>query len=209
MRRLPGAMPDGDSTEPAEDPVRTLWVAAQQGDADAFCALLETFQTRVMRVMMTGFHYDRGTAEDLCQEVFLRVHQGLPGFDGKVRFGVWLHAITNHVAISEYRRRKAQKRANRTLSLQIGDDETDAIPEPVGREPAPPIQAAQGEFLQRVRDCIAALPEELRLPVLLRDMESLAYDEIATILELPIGTVRSRIHRGRLLLTASLQEFAP
>jgi RNA polymerase sigma-70 factor, ECF subfamily len=202
-------MPEGDAPEPAEDPARQLWAAAQQGDADAFRGLLETFQTRVMRVMTTGFHYDRGTAEDLCQEVFLRVHQGLPGFDGKVRFCVWLHAIANHVAISEYRRRKARKRAGGTVPLQPEDEAQRASREPVGREIAPPRGAEQREFLHRVRECVAALPEEFRLAVVLRDMESLSYEEIATILELPAGTVRSRIHRGRLLLAASLQGFAP
>ena len=89
------------------DPARGPMLRAQQGDAHAFRELVEMFQDRVMRVMVTVLHCDRGMAEDLSQEVFLRVHKGLPSFDGQVRFAAWLHTIAMNVAISEYRRRRA------------------------------------------------------------------------------------------------------
>ncbi len=190
------------------DPARDVMLAAQRGDLEAFSALMVMFTDRVMRVMTTVLRCDRATAEDLCQEVFLRVHRGLPGFDGAVRFVVWLHKISMNVAISEYRRRRAQKRDRRTLSIDAPLAGTDDLYfDPSGREVDPGEAAHQREFLAKVRQCVLDLPDEFREAVVLRDMESLSYEEIAEVLGLPRGTVRSRIHRGRILLQQMLQEF--
>jgi len=190
--------------DPAREPMRR----AQSGDLDAFRTLVEMFQDRVMRVMNTVLRCDRAMAEDLCQEVFLRVHRGLPSFDGQVRFATWLHTIAMNVAISEHRRRRAQKRDRRTLSIDAPVAGTDDLyHDPVGRELDPGERAHQQEFLAAVRDCVRKLPDEFRAAVVLRDMESLSYEEIAVVLDLPAGTVRSRIHRGRVLLQQMLQEF--
>lgn len=193
-----------DEVDPAHDVV----LRARAGDIEAFRAIVETYSDRVMRVMSSVLRCDRAMAEDLCQEVFLRVHKGLPGFGGDVRFVAWLHTIASNVAISEYRRRRAQKRDRRTVSLDqpvAGTD--DLYVTPSGREVDPGERAHQAEFLARVRACVQQLPDEFRAAVVLRDMESLSYEEIADVLDLPIGTVRSRIHRGRLLLQEMLQGF--
>lgn len=190
------------------DPAREPMLAAQRGDMDAFRTLLEMYQDRVMRVMTSVLRCDRAIAEDLSQEVFLRVHKGLPTFDGQVRFLTWLHTIAMNVAISEYRRRRAKKRDRRTLSIDAPLHGTDDLYlTPAGREVDPGEKAQQHEFLVRVRECVRNLPDEFREVVVLRDMESLSYEEIASVLGLPIGTVRSRIHRGRLQLQVMLREF--
>lgn len=190
------------------DPAREPMLAAQRGDVDAFRTLLEMYQDRVMRVMTSVLKCDRAMAEDLCQEVFLRVHKGLPAFDGEVRFLTWLHTIAMNVAISEYRRRRAHKRDRRTFSIDQPVQGTDDLfIQPSGREIDPGERAHQHEFLAKVRACVRELPDEFRECVVLRDMESLSYEEIAAVLDLPIGTVRSRIHRGRLLLQGMLQGF--
>lgn len=190
------------------DPAREPMLAAQRGDMDAFRTLLEMFQDRVMRVMTSVLRCDRAMAEDLSQEVFLRVHKGLPTFDGQVRFVTWLHTIAMNVAISEYRRRRAKKRDRRTLSIDQPVRGTDDLYiTPTGREIDPAEKAHQHEFVARVRECVHELPDEYRAAVVLRDMESLSYEEIAEVLQLPIGTVRSRIHRGRLQLQVMLREF--
>ncbi|MFM1873619.1 MAG: polymerase sigma factor SigW [Planctomycetota bacterium] len=202
-----GGSPGGDA---ADDPARAAMLAAQRGDLTAFGRLVAMFTDRVMRVMTSMLRCDRATAEDLCQEVFLRVYRGLPSFDGGVRFAVWMHKIARNVAIGEYRKRRAQKRGKTTVSLDAplpGSD--DLHLNPAGREVDPATQVQHGEFLAKVRSCVAALPDEFREPVVLRDLEDLSYDEIAEVLDLPPGTVRSRIHRGRLLLQQMLQEFAP
>ena len=204
----PGALSPGD--DEVADPARELMLLAQAGDPDAFRGLVEMFQDRVMRVMVSVLRCDRAMAEDLCQETFLRVHRGLPAFDGQVRFQTWMHTIAMNVAISEYRRRNTQKRNRRTFSIDApvaGTD--DYYIQPTGREVDPGERADQREFLARVRECVRALPDEFRAAVVMRDMESLSYEEIGEVLGVPPGTVRSRIHRGRLLLQKMLKEFAP
>lgn len=183
---------------------------AQDGDPDAFRGLVEMFQDRVMRVMVSVLRCDRAMAEDLCQETFLRVYKGLPAFDGQVRFQTWMHTIAMNVAISEYRRRHASKRNRPTFSIDAPVTGTDDYYiEPPGREVEPGARADQREFLSRVRECVRSLPDEFRAAVVMRDMESLSYEEIGVVLGVPPGTVRSRIHRGRLLLQKMLKEFAP
>jgi RNA polymerase sigma-70 factor (ECF subfamily) len=206
--QLSGARTGGDDDDP--DPAREPMLQAQQGDPHAFRTLVEMFQNRVMRVMVSVLKCDRAMAEDLSQEVFLRVHKGLPGFDGQVRFAAWLHTISMNVAISEYRRRRALKRDKRTLSIDApmhGTDDLYITPEANERDPADKVH--RSEFLKKVRQCVQELPDEFREAVVLRDMESLSYEEIAEALNLPPGTVRSRIHRGRLLLQHKLKEYRP
>jgi RNA polymerase sigma-70 factor, ECF subfamily len=196
-------------SEVAPDPAREPMLRAQQGDLDAFRVLIEMFQDRVYRIVTSILHCDRATAEDMSQEVFLRVHKGLPGFDGQARFGTWISTIATNVAITEYRRRKALKRARRTTSIDAPIAGTDDLhSEPVGHELDPGERANQHEFAARVRICVRELPDEFREAVILRDMENLSYEEIADALGVPAGTVRSRIHRGRLLLQQMLKEFA-
>jgi len=204
--RREGSRAAGDDDE--IDHAREPMLRARQGDTEAFRVLVEMFSDRVMRVMVSVLHCDRAIAEDLCQEVFLRVHKGLPEFDGEGRFVGWLHTIAMNVAITEYRRRKAQKRDRRALSIDAPMAGTDDLyVTPVAREIDPGERAHQQEFLARVRVCVQQLPDEFRAAVVLRDMESLSYEEIALALGLAAGTVRSRIHRGRLLLQDMLREF--
>jgi RNA polymerase sigma-70 factor (ECF subfamily) len=175
---------------------------------DAFRRLIEEFQDRVFRVVISVLHCDRSAAEDLCQEVFLRVWKGLPSFDGSSRLYAWVHTIATNVAITEYRRRRAQKRAQRTLSIDAPIAGTDDLYlDPAGKERDPGDLSHQHEFLARVRACVHELPDEFRDAVVLRDLEAMSYEEIGAALDLPAGTVRSRIHRGRLLLQQMLRGF--
>jgi len=205
----PRLVPRPQGAADAEDPVRPTMMRARSGDVDAFRELVETFQTKILRLMIRVLECDRGTAEDLCQEVFLRVHKGLKGFDGNARFSTWLHTIAMNVAISEYRRKRALKRSAPTWSLDAplpGTD--DARPDPVGTEVDPGERAHHSEFAAQVRRAVHELPEEFRDAVVLRDMQHLSYEEIAEILRVPAGTVRSRIHRGRVMLQQKLGGFA-
>ncbi|MEC8253489.1 MAG: sigma-70 family RNA polymerase sigma factor, partial [Planctomycetota bacterium] len=158
------------------DPAREPLLLAQQGDQQAFRTLVEMFQGRVMRVMVSVLKCDRATAEDLSQEVFLRVYKGLQGFDGAVRFATWLHTISMNVAVSEYRRRRALKRDKPTASIDapVGDSD-DLYLTPESRERDPSDVASRAEFLRQVRRCVQELPNEYREAIVLRDMESLSY----------------------------------
>ena len=115
-----------------------------------------------------------------------------------------------NLCISEYRKRHAMKRDRLTLSIDApiaGYDDLSIVPE--SREHDPADRMHHKDIAQAVRDAIPKLPEEFRDCVLLRDMQGLSYEEICEVLSLAPGTVRSRIHRGRLILQRLLKEYMP
>lgn len=197
--------------EPDEEARRCLeWLRqSQQGDLDAFRKLIQATQSRVFRVVRSVVHCDRAAAEDLVQETYVRVWKALPRFQGE-RVLSWIHTVATNVAITEWRHRRAEKRAKKTLSIDATIAGTDDLTiEPVSKERLPEDISGQREFGARVRDAVLRLPEEFRVPVVLRDLEGMSYEEVATALSLPPGTVRSRIHRGRCMLQQMLQGFLP
>ena len=193
-----------------EDPNKPALLRAQGGDEGAFQELVENNQRKVYGLVMRMLSCNRETAADLSQEVFMRVFRGLGSFDGRALFTTWLHKITLNVIISEVRRRRAMKRDRWTYSIdapiQVFDD---LHIEPGSNERDPADRAHHQEISIAVKAAVAELPDEFRECVLLRDMQGLSYEEISEVLELAPGTVRSRIHRGRLILQKKLKEFMP
>ncbi len=188
---------------------QALVVRARDGDEEAFRELVELHQDQILRLAMRVLRCDPALAEDAAQEVFLRVFRGLPRFDGALRFRVWVHKIAMNVCISAYRKDHSLKRGSRrTVSLDRPVvNEPDARIDPPARVLGPAERAQELEFADRVRFAVADLPDEFRLAILLRDMQGLSYEEVAQTLDIPVGTVRSRLHRGRQLLQAALAEF--
>jgi RNA polymerase sigma-70 factor (ECF subfamily) len=139
---------------------------------------------------MTGNVHD---AEDLVQETFLRAYRAIDRFDGS-NARAWLHTILSRARIDQYRRRR-----RRPETVELLDD---------GPAVDPPQDAlASGrEELERALD---ALPEAFREAVVLRDLQELRYTEIAEALGIPVGTVMSRIHRGRAILRKALEGRKP
>lgn len=181
---------------------------ARSGDREAFRVLVELHQDRIFRYVVRQMRCDRHTGADLAQEVFLRAWRGLRAFDGRCSFSTWLHKIALNVGISDVRRRRAVKRRKRTLSIDqplAGAD--DLRIDPPAPEPTPDDLAHQQEFAAAVRAALQDVPEDFRQAVILRDLQGLSYEEISEILGIPAGTVRSRIHRGRLILQQRLEGF--
>ena len=208
--RLPPDEPLDSAAAAEEERQRQLLESAQAGDRDAFRSLVELHQDRVFRLMRRMLRCDRDTAADLTQEVFLRVFRGLAGFNGRAKFTTWLHKIAMNVGISEYRHRRALKRNKWTFSIDAPMPGTDDLyAEPPSKDPGPSDQVHFKEVAKAVRAAVQDLPEEFRQAVMLRDLQGLSYEEIGEILDVPPGTVRSRIHRGRLLLQERLSEFRP
>lgn len=201
----------GDLAAPAEtDPNRDLVDKARSGDVDAFKSLLENNQQRVFGFVRRMLRCDRDAAADLVQEVFLRIWKGLPAFDYRARFTTWLYKICLNLCISEQRRRRTMKRGKWTYSLDEPIAGTDGLlHDPQAKVQDPGDAADQRAFTAAVREAVAELPKDFREAVVLRDLEGLDYEQIAEVLDIPPGTVRSRIHRGRLLLQELLKGFRP
>lgn len=145
---------------------------------------------------LTGNPHD---AEDLTQEVFVRVFRSLSSYTPGT-FEGWLHRITTNLFLDQARR-KSKIRFD-----ALGEDADQRLP---GRMPSPDAQVADGMFDDDIEIALAALPPEFRAAVVLCDIEGLSYDEIADVLGVKLGTVRSRIHRGRKMLRTALAHRAP
>ncbi len=147
-------------------------------------------------------------AEDLVQEAYLRAYKGFDGFTEGTNLRAWLFRILTNLFINEYRRRK-----RRPDEVGLGDTESLYLYKGLGgAESARLSRSAEDELLDgitsaEVRDAIESLPEGYRVAVLLADVEGFAYKEIAEILDVPIGTVMSRLHRGRKRLRQALHEY--
>jgi RNA polymerase sigma-70 factor, ECF subfamily len=131
-------------------------------------------------------------AADAAQEAMIAVVRGLARFDGRSSFGSWVYRVATNASLDELRRRK--RRAAAPLPEQLGTNEH-------ARGPAP--DALVGDRID-VDAALARLPEEFRVPVVLRDLCDLDYAEIGQVLQIPAGTVRSRISRGRAALAQLL-----
>ena len=180
------------------DTDQALVAAAQAGDEDAVTALVHRYQHRLFNFAqaMTGNPAD---AEDLAQETFIRALRGLHRFRGDCSFKNWLYRIAANAARSLHgsRQRRAAVWEARVESDEVDERHLAAGEESVER------QAIRRQAIDRA---LAALPVNLRIPVVLRDVEGLEYHEIAAVMNVPIGTVMSRIFRGRRRLRPLLAE---
>ena len=147
-------------------------------------------------------------AEDLVQETYLKAYRGFGGFQEGTNLKAWLYRILTNTYINSYRAKK-----RRPEQSDIEDVEDLYLYRRLGGlEAARAGQSAEEEVLSHftdaeVKDAIESLPEQFRMAVLLADVEGFAYKEIAEILDIPIGTVMSRLHRGRRALQKRLYEF--
>jgi len=190
---------------------RNLVDRARKGDRDAFEQLVSSHLARVWRLAWRIVRHD-ADAEDVVQEVFLAAWQGIAGYRGDCAFTTWLHRIAVTRALN-YVDRSAEKvrRASRPIDEPAAGD-PDGEP-PLSRladgGPTPLESLEAREMLRRLADCVSRLPSAWRAVVALRDGESLAYDEIARVLDLAIGTVRSRLSRARIALKECMEAGVP
>lgn len=177
-----------------------LVVAAQGGDRYALDQLLRRHYDRIHAVTtrIAGATKD---ADDACQEALIKIVRALPTFDGRSAFGTWAYRIATNAAIDEVRRRR------RRPSLHVVDDDSGSID-----EPADPLAHRRLDGIAdrlAIDSALAELPDEFREAVVLRDVGDLDYAEIAEILDVAVGTVKSRIARGRRRLVEILDLADP
>jgi len=159
-----------------------------QGEANAYSDLVRKYQQRLFNTMVHVIG-SREDAEDVVQESFVQAYLKLGTFQGNSAFYTWLYRISFNIAISHRRRRK------KTQSIdQVRED---IGQEPIDRGEGPGRRMEQQENVHQIHTALEKLSEEHRDVLVLRELEGMDYDRIADVLDLPVGTVRSRLHRAR------------
>jgi RNA polymerase sigma-70 factor (ECF subfamily) len=178
--------------------------AAREGDTDAYSRLIERYQDKIYSLVLSHVQ-DREDALDLTQEVFVKAFRGLAGFRADSGFFTWLYRIAVRHCIDFCRRKQ---RHGESLRL-----DGDTLAE-LGFEPADPAPASNPEraVINRhlrvaIQDGLQSLAEPFRTAVILHDIEGLSQEQIAQIMDCPIGTAKSRIQRGRIQLRRRLSSF--
>ncbi len=165
----------------------------QKGDKGAFDLLVLKYQHKIVNLVMR-YVRDPELALDISQEAFIKAYRALPRFRGDSAFYTWMYRIAvntakNHLA--------AQRRRPMDVELDLQDPEQYDLHAKLKETDTPEGVTLSNELKETVGRAIAALPEDLRTAIILRELEGMSYEEIAETMECPVGTVRSRIFRAR------------
>lgn len=180
-----------------------LMAQFQAGTIEAFDILVDRYSER-LSYYLYKFVKDWNRVEDLLQETFLRVYRNRHGYEPIAKFSTWLYTIAGNLARSEYRKRK--RRPKQPLHAVGPGGEEFELPIPADVH-GPNHVAAHRLHGEDIDEALSKLPDPYREVVVLRDVQQLTYEEIAEITGLPIGTVKSRIHRGRSKLQEELRHI--
>ena len=173
----------------------------QSGEKAAFDILVRKYEHKLANVISRYIH-DPSEVLDVAQDAFIKAYRALPNFRGDSAFYTWLYRIAintakNHLVAASRRPPKDDVDAQEAEQFDAGSGLKEyATPERL---------ALRSELAQAIQDAIEALPEELRVAIVLRELEGLSYEEIASAMECPIGTVRSRIFRARDAIDKQIQ----
>jgi RNA polymerase sigma-70 factor (ECF subfamily) len=162
------------------------------GDADAYEGLVERYGGRVYNVALRITH-EPEAARDCAQDAFIRAYRALHQYDPAYPFGPWLFRITTNASLNYVQRGRGR---------EITVEELPEDPEPP--EAGPELTAVSREAVQEVLDAMAELPPAYRAALTLRHMQELSYQEVADALGIPLGTVKTHLHRARAALKAKL-----
>jgi len=178
-----------------------LVVRVQKGDKPAFDLLVRKYQHRIAK-LVSRYVSDRSEVEDVTQEAFIRAYRAIKGFRGESAFYTWLYRIAVNTA-----KNYLVSQGRRPPSMDIEAEEAEAVDVSNNlRDVATPErQLLADEIGRTVQQVLAAMPEDLRTALTLREIEGLSYEEIAEVMDCPVGTVRSRIFRAREAIDKELQ----
>src|SRR5579864_9485747 len=180
-------------------PVEGLIQRCLHGDQVAWDLIVRQYRRKVFNVAykFVGKHDE---AEDLAQDIFLKVFKSLDTFDRRANFQTWLISVSRNLCIDHYR---SVRKERETIDRDVDANELT----PAAREPGPIAALEQRDRVALLRKAMAGLPPALRTAVLMRDIQELSYQEIADALRLPEGTVKSRINRGRTELARQIRRL--
>ena len=175
---------------------------AQQGDHKAFELLVSKYQRRLTR-LLARFVKDEHEVNDVTQEALIKAYRALPNFRGESAFYTWLYRI----GINTAKNFLATNGKKMVISADVANEEGEMfdLSDQLADDHTPEAEMMNREILQTVEAAVARLPEDLRRAITLLEMEGLSYDEIAQIMDCPIGTVRSRIFRAREVIAKDLR----
>ena len=188
-----------------DDPDAALMLRVKRGDLDAFEALVDKYKQPIVNLMFRMVH-DLEEAEDLAQNVFVRVYQSAPRYEVSAKFSTWLFTIARHLSLNEIRRRS--RHPAESIDANLNDSE-DAAPRQFQdvRTFSPPESFLHGELEEKIQEALAALPEKQRLAIVLCRQDELSYEEIARVLDCSVSATKSLIHRGRETLKEKLKPY--
>jgi RNA polymerase sigma-70 factor (ECF subfamily) len=205
--------PDAAGTALTSDEQDIIWMMrVRSGDRQAFAQLVECHQARVIGTVARMLGSDSADAEDISQQVFLRVWKSAARYEPSAKFTTWLYTITRNLVFNELRRRKHRP----VVSLEAeppheagGRESSGEGAGRVGDElaPAPDATLLQAELQQAINVAIADLPESQRMALVLRRYEDLSYEEIGAVLRLSVPAVKSLLFRARVLLREKLARY--
>lgn len=173
---------------------------AQKGDKTAFDLLVRKYQHRIAAVV-SRFVRDYAECQDVVQDSFIKAYKSLPGFRGESQFYTWMYRI----AVNTAKNHLASQKRRPSGSVDLEDAEHIEGGIYMQDNDTPEHELLREELAQVVSKALAQLPEEIRQAITLREMEGLSYEEIAEVMNSPVGTVRSRIFRAREAIDARLR----
>ncbi|MDO9403301.1 MAG: RNA polymerase sigma factor RpoE [Polaromonas sp.] len=174
------------------------------GDQKAFELLVIKYERRIQRLIGRMVR-NTDLVEDIAQETFIRAYRALAQFRGEAQFYTWLYRIAVNTAKKALMDMKRDPTVSENSFKSGDDDETSPLENELTSSETPDAVLASREIAQMVNDAMEALPEELRQAITLREIEGLSYEEIAEVMNCPIGTVRSRIFRARDAISAKVK----
>ncbi|MDQ7822890.1 MAG: RNA polymerase sigma factor [Candidatus Eremiobacteraeota bacterium] len=182
-----------------EDVDRELVEKAKKGDHGAFSALMDRYYRTVLNVVHRFYGCTADEAEDVAQEVFMRIYRSLARFEGRSQFFTWLYKVTMNLCL---KKREQRKRREWTSLEEVQE-------KPPRGEERDPVEAGYGkeELAKVVQEALSTLPEEQRSVVILHRYHDLPYEEIAKILNITLPAVKSRLHRAKLSLRQMLAPY--
>jgi RNA polymerase sigma-70 factor (ECF subfamily) len=189
---------------------RQLIARLQAGDETAVQDLADRYRPRISQLAMR-YMKNREDAEEVTQDVLLKVYRKVDAFRGDSALSSWIYRITFNTAMSRLRTNRAERAAGhereRLLASEHQGEESAARREPADWQHMPDEELLRAQLRDAVAEAIDELPEIYRVPVVLRDIEGLTTEEASTRLNVKDQTLKSRLHRGRMLLRERLQVF--
>ncbi len=174
----------------------------QKGDRSAFELLVVKYQNKVASIV-SRYIDDLNDIADATQEVFIKAYRGIQNFRGDSAFYTWLYRITLNTA-----KNYVQKKRNVPIKTSLEEqDAEEIIAESWKTQDTPEHLLGRSQLAEAIQSALSVMPEELSVALVLREFEGLSYDEIAKVMECPVGTVRSRIFRARELLDNTIKSL--